>query len=121
MVTDKVRQFICGLHGHDALLHFEHGRMSLQCTSCGYETPGWDLKKASEPPLSRVGVLSAEERGQHTSRAVLYAFDAETGEELFSSKDAIDDWTHLSSITVADGSVYVTTRQSFVYAFGLKK
>jgi hypothetical protein len=43
MVT-KVRQFICGLHGHDALLHFEQGRMSLQCTSCGHETPGWDLK-----------------------------------------------------------------------------
>lgn len=39
-----VRQFICGLHGHDALLHFEQGRMSLQCTSCGYETPGWDVK-----------------------------------------------------------------------------
>ena len=48
MVTDKVRQFICGLHGHDALLHFEHGRMSLQCTSCGYETPGWDLRAAEE-------------------------------------------------------------------------
>ena len=39
-----VRQFICGLHGHDALLHFEQGRMSLQCTSCGYETPGWDVR-----------------------------------------------------------------------------
>jgi hypothetical protein len=55
MVTDKVRQFICGLHGHDALLHFEHGRMSLQCTSCGYETPGWDLRtaKAPAPPAER--------------------------------------------------------------------
>jgi hypothetical protein len=42
----KVRQMVCGLHGHDALLHFEQGRMSLQCTSCGYETPGWDLKSA---------------------------------------------------------------------------
>ncbi|MGE0447701.1 MAG: hypothetical protein AB7P99_20930 [Vicinamibacterales bacterium] len=40
----QVRQVVCGLHGHDALLHFEQGRMSLQCTSCGYETPGWDLK-----------------------------------------------------------------------------
>jgi hypothetical protein len=39
-----VRQFICGLHGHDALLHFGQGRLSLQCTSCGYETPGWDVK-----------------------------------------------------------------------------
>jgi hypothetical protein len=41
---DHMRQFLCGLHGHDALLHFEEGRMSLQCTSCGYQTPGWDVK-----------------------------------------------------------------------------
>ena len=34
---------------------------------------------------------------------------------------SIDDWTHLSSITVADGSVYVTTRKTIVYAFGLNK
>jgi hypothetical protein len=39
-----LRQFLCGLHGHDALLHFDHGRMSLLCTSCGYESPGWDVK-----------------------------------------------------------------------------
>ena len=43
-MVDHVRQFICGLHGHDALLHFGQGRLSLQCTSCGYETPGWDVK-----------------------------------------------------------------------------
>jgi hypothetical protein len=41
-----VRQFFCGLHGHDALLHFEHGRISLLCTSCGYESPGWEVKAA---------------------------------------------------------------------------
>lgn len=40
----QLRQFICGLHGHDSLLHFDHGRMSLLCTSCGYESPGWDVK-----------------------------------------------------------------------------
>lgn len=40
----RARQYVCGLHGHDALLHFEPHRVSLQCTSCGYETPGWDLK-----------------------------------------------------------------------------
>jgi hypothetical protein len=44
--VDQVRQFFCGLHGHDALLHFEQSRMSLQCTTCGYETPGWDLTTA---------------------------------------------------------------------------
>ena len=42
--AEHVRQFLCGLHGHDALLHFEQGRISLQCNSCGYETPGWDVK-----------------------------------------------------------------------------
>ena len=46
--ADGVRQFICGLHGHDALLHFGQGRISLQCTSCGYETPGWDVKPEPE-------------------------------------------------------------------------
>ena len=43
--ASHVRQFMCGLHGHDALLHFEQGRISLQCTSCGYQTPGWDVKR----------------------------------------------------------------------------
>ena len=45
-VGGQVRQFICGLHGHDALLHFGDGRVSLLCSSCGYETPGWDVKGA---------------------------------------------------------------------------
>ena len=43
-VGEQVRQFICGLHGHDTLLHFGEGRVSLLCSSCGYETPGWDVK-----------------------------------------------------------------------------
>ena len=43
-VGEQLRQFICGLHGHDSLLHFSDGRVSLLCSSCGYETPGWDVK-----------------------------------------------------------------------------
>jgi hypothetical protein len=42
----QVRQFICALHGHDSMLHFEKARLSLLCSSCGYETPGWDVKGA---------------------------------------------------------------------------
>jgi len=42
----QLRQLMCGLHGHDSLKHFERGRMSLLCASCGYETPGWDVKTA---------------------------------------------------------------------------
>jgi hypothetical protein len=48
-VAEQLRQFICGLHGHDSLLHFERGRMSLLCTSCGHETPGWDLRSNRRP------------------------------------------------------------------------
>jgi outer membrane protein assembly factor BamB len=77
-------------------------------------------QKPGMPPLPKTGTMTAEERGQNTTHAILYALDPETGEELFSSGTTIDDWTHLSSITVADGQVYVTTRKSFVYAFGVK-
>ena len=27
-------------------LHFERGRMSLKCASCGHETPGWEISRA---------------------------------------------------------------------------
>lgn len=43
-----LRQMLCGLHGHDTMLHFEQERMSLRCVSCGHETPGWDLNEV--PP-----------------------------------------------------------------------
>jgi hypothetical protein len=48
----QLRQFLCSLHGHDALLHFEQGRISLQCTSCGYQTPGWDLRPEQAEPTA---------------------------------------------------------------------
>ena len=55
METDyatRMRQFVCGMHGHDELLQFERGRLSLKCASCGHETPGWNLAKteAAAPP-----------------------------------------------------------------------
>lgn len=48
-----VRQFMCGLHGHDSLLHFEKGRMSLLCSTCGYESPGWDVKDTAPRPAAQ--------------------------------------------------------------------
>ena len=43
----QVRQLVCGLHGHDLLMHFEQGRISLLCASCGHETPGWEIKETA--------------------------------------------------------------------------
>jgi hypothetical protein len=34
---------ICGLQGHDAVLHFEGSRVMMRCTSCGHDTPGWEI------------------------------------------------------------------------------
>jgi hypothetical protein len=45
-MMESMRQMLCGLRGHDTLLHFEDERMSLQCVSCGHETPGWELNEA---------------------------------------------------------------------------
>ena len=41
--TMRVRRFICGLSGHDSMLHFEQGRMSLLCSTCGHKSPGWEV------------------------------------------------------------------------------
>ena len=48
-VVDRMRQVYCGLHGHDNLLQFGRERMYLKCTSCGHETPGWELREAVPP------------------------------------------------------------------------
>lgn len=52
-MTLKLRQRMCGLHGHDSLLHFDNGRISLLCYSCGHESPGWAVGGAPAPqPVS---------------------------------------------------------------------
>ncbi len=42
-IWKQVQSMLCGLHGHDSLLHFDQNRIYLRCASCGYETPGWEL------------------------------------------------------------------------------
>ena len=37
------QQSLCALHGHDAILQYERNRIYLRCTSCGHETPGWEV------------------------------------------------------------------------------
>jgi hypothetical protein len=39
----RIGQVVCGLHGHDAVLHFVANRVQMRCTSCGHETPGWEI------------------------------------------------------------------------------
>ena len=57
-MTLKIRQGLCGLHGHDALLHFDKGHISLLCTSCGHESPGWQFGGAAARRTSAPFVTS---------------------------------------------------------------
>src|SRR5262245_11231708 len=41
--VSRFGQFLCGLRGHDAVLHFEGKRVMMRCTSCGHDTPGWEV------------------------------------------------------------------------------
>lgn len=66
VVMDRVRQMVCGLHGHDSLLQFQQDRMFLRCASCGHETPGWELNEA--PPTVAV---SSETRATPVMRPQL--------------------------------------------------
>ena len=39
----RIGQVLCGLRGHDSVLHFEGNRVMMRCTSCAYDTPGWEI------------------------------------------------------------------------------
>jgi outer membrane protein assembly factor BamB len=106
-------------------------------------TPAWisrDMNRA-EPPVIANGVIYAYGNGEDTDQAyadvgladdasrripgsthaVLYALDAQTGKELWSSGDQIASWNHWSGLSIANGRVYIATFDSNLYCFGLKK
>lgn len=42
-VRRAVREWLCGLAGHDDLQRAAPGRLYLECASCGRETPGIEV------------------------------------------------------------------------------
>jgi outer membrane protein assembly factor BamB len=66
------------------------------------------------------GVTSVDERPRgSSSHATLYAFDAQTGKELYSSRNQVNVPASLTGITVANGRVYFGGIDGTVYAFGM--
>ena len=105
-------------------------------------TPAWmsrDMDLA-EPPVIANGVIytfgngedatqataeggldsSAPRRIPLSKNAVLYALDAQTGRELYSSGTQITSWNHFSGVSVANGRVYLGTFDGMFYCFGLE-
>jgi outer membrane protein assembly factor BamB len=103
--------------------------------------PAWNSRDLNvpEPPIVANGVVlalsSGEDVGQAdsagnslgtaqrvrgSSRAVLYALDAETGKELFSSKETMSSFTHFGGLAISNGRIFTATYDGNVYAFGIK-
>jgi hypothetical protein len=96
--------------------------------------PAWRSEKAVAPlaPIVVNGVvfaassgefrtddpMSAEARAQKSSSAVLYALDAATGRELWSSGMTIESFARVG-LAGGGGQVYVVTHDNTLYAFGI--
>lgn len=105
--------------------------------------PAWisrDMDRA-EPPVIANGVIFAYGSGEDTdqarfdiglaynhdskyrisnsTKAVLYALDAQTGKELWNSGDQIASWSHWGGLSVANGKVYLNTFDGYQYCFGI--
>ncbi len=64
------------------------------------------------------GKLTAAQRAQRSSRAVLYALDGTTGEELWNSGTTITSFTSGAALSGGVGQIYLTTHDGNIYAFG---
>jgi len=72
----------------------------------------------NEPLLSYTG---SGRRIEGSTHATVYALDAATGKELWSSGDTITSWNHFSGISGANGKVYMQTFDGMLYCFGVGK
>jgi outer membrane protein assembly factor BamB len=62
--------------------------------------------------------LTAAQRAQRSSTAILYALDAVTGKELWNSGGAITSFVHSGGLAAGGGRVYVGGYDGTQYAFG---
>lgn len=62
----------------------------------------------------------AKFRSTPVAPMILYALDARTGKELYSSGTLLKSWVHFSQPAVALGKVFLVSHDAHVYAFGLK-
>ena len=84
-------------------------------------TPSWisrDLRNPAPPAIAN-GVVFALDGGNSSTHATLYALDAATGKQLYSSGDAIETYTHLAGMSIGDGHVFFTTHDNTLYSFGI--
>jgi len=70
-----------------------------------------------QPPVITSGVLFAVSAGG--PHATLYALDAATGKEMYSTGNQVASPANGTGVTLANGRVYFTTTDKTLYAFGI--
>jgi outer membrane protein assembly factor BamB len=83
----------------------------------GFER-AFDEPARPAPAVQGVTGQSAR-RISNSTHATLYALDAMTGKELWSSGNQITSFNHFSGLTVANGRVYLPTYDGYLYCFGV--
>jgi outer membrane protein assembly factor BamB len=83
--------------------------------------PAWVSRDMSSPlpPVIASGVVFALSAGKSGIRATLYALDAATGKELYSSRNLIAAPASLAGMTISNGRVYFGSQDGTMYAFGM--
>ena len=66
------------------------------------------------------GFILPEVRARPYSHAILYALDASTGKELYSSGEQIPSFAHFGGLAISRGRIFFCTWDAKVYSFGLK-
>ena len=78
---------------------------------CGRPPTYWSQVTAN-------GVVYKLKKGSPSAHAVLYAFDAVTGKQLYSSGDAITSFVRSSALALANGHICFGTEDNTLYCFG---
>jgi outer membrane protein assembly factor BamB len=84
-------------------------------------SPAWisaDMVNPAPPRLAN-GVLVALAGGDKKTHATLHVLNAATGAELYTSKDEIPTYTHLSGVAIGDSHAFFTDHNNVLYSFGL--
>jgi outer membrane protein assembly factor BamB len=64
------------------------------------------------------GAPTAAERASRSVPAVVYALDADTDKEVWSSGRTVTSFVHSGGLWAGGGQVYLSTYDNTVYAFG---
>jgi hypothetical protein len=78
-----VREAVCGLRGHDMVLHFEPDRLSLECLACGARTQGWalDVNPVYRRPRRKAGSQAVHRFDRSAPNGPTRQYESESSED----------------------------------------